>query len=92
MSQFSQSFRTRDAAAQVSLEVLERPEGLVNTKPSPNFAILCRLFESLRDKPQKRKEQITSMIQVSRRLLWIINGGTMSGQIFTRSSASCYLK
>jgi hypothetical protein len=77
MSQFSQSFRTRDAAAQVSSEVLERPEGLVNTKPSPNFAILCRLFESLRDKPQKRKEQITSMIQVRRESFvnWVLLAG-----------------
>lgn len=64
MSTFSQSFRTRDAAAQVSSETLERPAWLVNQKPSPNFNVLCRLFESLRDKPQKRRDQIVSMIQV----------------------------
>ncbi|KAJ9107908.1 hypothetical protein QFC19_002651 [Naganishia cerealis] len=63
MSSFSQSFQRRDAAAQVNSEILERPAELISTKPSPNFKILCRLFESLRDKPQKRKEQITSMIQ-----------------------------
>ncbi|GHJ87568.1 hypothetical protein NliqN6_3970 [Naganishia liquefaciens] len=60
---FSQSFQQRDAAAQLTSEAVERPEWLVNTKPSPNFDVLCRLFESLRDKPQKRRDQIVNMIQ-----------------------------
>lgn len=62
---FSQSFQRRDAAAQLASEAVERPEWLVNTKPSPHFDVLCRLFESLRDKPQKRRDQIVSMIQAS---------------------------
>ena len=62
---FSQSFQRRDAAAQLTSEAVERPEWLVNTKPSPHFDVLCRLFESLRDKPQKRRDQIVSMIQAS---------------------------
>ena len=62
---FSQSFQQRDAAAQLTSEAVERPEWLVNTKPSPNFDVLCRLFESLRDKPQKRRDQIVNMIQAS---------------------------
>jgi hypothetical protein len=43
---------------------LERPPGLVNRGPSPNFQVVCTLFEHIRNNTKRKNEVIEKFMGV----------------------------